>query len=77
MGKNRPVMRFFLPGHKNGRPGAIANRKELNSAPVAPTSAHTESIFSVVFEIFVNVANHEHLNFVPPKAGGRMQPVVV
>jgi hypothetical protein len=28
-----------------------ARRKELSFAPVAPTSTHTESIFSVVFEI--------------------------
>jgi hypothetical protein len=33
-----------------------SHRKELNFAPVAPTSAHTESIFSVVFE---NLADTE------------------
>jgi hypothetical protein len=28
-----------------------ASGKELNFAPVAPTSIHAESVFSVVFEI--------------------------
>jgi len=39
------LFRLFRPA------GFKQNRKELNFAPVAPTSAHTESIFSVVFEI--------------------------
>jgi hypothetical protein len=45
----------FCPATKRpgDKPCGTASRKELNFAPVAPTSAHTESIFSVVFEIWL------------------------
>jgi hypothetical protein len=45
------------------------HRKELNFAPVAPTSAHTENL--------ADTKKYERPNSVPPKAGGCMQVVVV
>jgi hypothetical protein len=62
----------FLPARLQA--GFKQNRKELNFAPVAPTSAHTESIFSVVFEIWLIPKKYERFNSVPPQAGGGVRP---
>jgi hypothetical protein len=56
----------FLPARPPA--GFKQSRKELNSAPVAPTSAHTESIFSVVFEIWLIPKN---MNVSIPLRSGR------
>jgi 3',5'-cyclic AMP phosphodiesterase CpdA len=41
----------------HGVTGGVARRKELNSPPVAPTSAQAVSVFSGVVGVFVEAVN--------------------